>query len=381
MFDQAEFTDEISPAELVRLVDRVRAQGKDPDRMIVLLLADQRGIDLEAIVSRLGSGRRVTGAVFPALLDGNGLRNRGALALSASVAIERAVLRDPFAPPSVVEAQASVLLPSDPAAPIGTLFVLADGQAAGGADALLQGLRHPFVDRGAQFIGGGAGYWSLSGGPSLFTESEVLQRGAAVVLRLAAQSSVAVEHGWSALAGPFYASRCDNTTVVELNWRRAIDVYQQNLGMDLAHPIDPDTFPALAAHHPLAVLKMKDAMVVRDPMVLTEEGGLFTLGTIPEHSLVSILKAEPDALIRAAASAAKNANDKVSALGSAATSAFVFDCVSRVDVLGTHFRDELGEVKKGIAAPVVGALSLGEIASEGGVAPEFHNKTIVIGCR
>ena len=51
-------------------------------------------------------------------------------------------------------------------------------------------------------------------------------------------------------------------------------------------------------------------MVVRDPMVLTEEGGLFTLGTIPEHSLVSILKAEPDALIRAAASAAKNANDK-----------------------------------------------------------------------
>jgi hypothetical protein len=389
VFEWAEYSEDISPESLARLVSAVSAHASgDGDRLTILLLADQRGLDLEAIVAALGAEQRVIGAVFPALLDASGVRNRGAYAVLADVPSERAILRDAFEPAAVVEAQASVLLQEHPEA--ATLFVLLDGQTPGSADTVLQGLRHPFVEKGASFIGGGAGYGSLSAGPCLFTESEVLPRGAAIVVRFGARSFIGVEHGWSKLAGPFYASRTDNTTVLELNWRRASEVYEEHVGPLVDGPITAESFPSVGARFPLAVLKMKEGLIVRDPMVLTPDGGLFTLGTVPEHSLVVVLEAAPDALLAAATAAARNAKRGAeehggraprSELAGGAIHAFVFDCVSRIDALGTHFGNEVDAIQREFSAPIVGVLSLGEVASSAGNVVEFYNKTTVVVCR
>lgn len=380
MFEWAEYSEDISTESLRRLVSAVTAHASGADRLVLLLLADQRGLDLEAIVASLGGHQRVIGAVFPALLDASGVRNRGAYAVLADVPSERAILRDAFEPAAVVEAQASVLLHEHPEA--ATLFILLDGQTPGSADTVLQGLRHPFVEKGASFIGGGAGYGSLSAGPCLFTESEVLPRGAAIIVRFGAQSFIGVEHGWSKLAGPFYASRTDNTTVLELNWRRASEVYEEHVGPLVDGPITAESFPSVGARFPLAVLKMKEGLVVRDPMVLTPDGGLFTLGTVPEHSLVVVLEAAPDALLAAATTAARNAKRGAEELsGRAPKNAFVFDCVSRIDALGTHFGQEVDAIQREFSGPMVGVLSLGEIASSPGNVVEFYNKTTVVVCR
>ncbi len=380
MFEWAEYSEDISTESLVHLVDRVSAHGSGDDRLTILLLADQRGLDLEATVAALGGRRRVIGAVFPALFDATGVRNRGAYAVLADVPSERAILRDAFEPAAVVEAQASVLLHEHPEA--ATLFVLLDGQTPGSADTVIQGLRHPFVEKGASFIGGGAGYGSLSAAPCLFTESEVLPRGAAIVVRFGAHSFIGVEHGWSKLAGPFYASRTDNTTVLELNWRRAIEVYEEHVGPLVDGPITAESFASVGARFPLAVLEMKEGLIVRDPMVLTPDGGLFTLGTVPEHSLVVVLEAPPEALLAAATAAARNAKRAAEeAQGRVPRAAFVFDCVSRIDALGSRFAEEVDAIQREFSGPLVGVLSLGEIASSPGNVVEFYNKTTVVLCR
>ena len=59
MFEWAEYSEDISTESLVHLVDRVSAHGSGDDRLTILLLADQRGLDLEATVAALGGRRRV----------------------------------------------------------------------------------------------------------------------------------------------------------------------------------------------------------------------------------------------------------------------------------------------------------------------------------
>ena len=56
MFEWAEYSEDISPESLARLVSAVSAHASgDGDRQTILLLADQRGLDLEAIVAALGA--------------------------------------------------------------------------------------------------------------------------------------------------------------------------------------------------------------------------------------------------------------------------------------------------------------------------------------
>jgi hypothetical protein len=55
----------------------------------------------------------------------------------------------------------------------------------------------------------------------------------------------------------------------------------------------------------------------------------------------------------------------------------VIDCISRSLFLGTDFQRELAAIDDGL--PMVGALTLGEIANSGRDFLEFYNKTAVVG--
>lgn len=379
MFDLVELSDDASPASCRKLVASAGRSGQ----AVALLLADQPGLDLEGIVAALSDGGiPVVGGVFPALISGERLMTRGAIAFGFSAPTKRLVVRNLFESRAVIDAGVSQLL-VDPRESRGhTMFVLVDGQAAGSASILLDVLSVPFQPLGADFIGGGAGYWSMGTRPCLFTEREVLPRGAGLVLRIDQRTVVQVEHGWSRLAGPFYASRTKDTIVYELDWRPAIDVYEEALASDVPGPIRGDAFPSIAMRYPLAVLKLRDALVVRDPIALTENGGLFTLGNIPENSLLAILRAEPDGLIGAASAAASTARQQVEGtLGHAPRSAFISECVSRSEALGDRFGDELRRIQREFERPIAGALTLGEVASRGERFVELYNKTVVVGAR
>ncbi|HEY8905633.1 MAG TPA: FIST C-terminal domain-containing protein, partial [Rhodoferax sp.] len=58
-------------------------------------------------------------------------------------------------------------------------------------------------------------------------------------------------------------------------------------------------------------------------------------------------------------------------------SLFFIDCISRVLFLGPDFPKEMVAVNTG--QPLIGALTLGEIANNGSDFLEFFNKTAVVG--
>ena len=55
------------------------------------------------------------------------------------------------------------------------------------------------------------------------------------------------------------------------------------------------------------------------------------------------------------------------------------DCISRVLFLGKEFEKEINAVYHE-GTPLIGALTLGEIANSGKDYLEFFNKTAVVGC-
>lgn len=346
-----------------------RAEGPG---LVALLVPDQPGLDVEAIARALGP-TPVVGAVFPALIDGTQRVDTGALALAIDAPARRAILPSTFEPPDVLASMLGPALePPAPSAAPPTLMVLVDGYAAGAATALLDAIRLPYLHLGARIFGGGAGYGQLGPRPCLFTERGPLHRGAGLVVRIEAASSIGMEHGWSTLAGPFLATKGDHTTVRELDWRPAREVYAEATGTTL--------HPRVSMQHPLAIVGPGGSTVVRDPLSFTEDGGIFTFGHVGVRALVSIMRAEPEALIGAAGAAARAA-----LLGAprreGPRTTFVFDCVSRADALAGRFGEELVRIHREVTGALWGALSLGEVSSTGERGVEFHNKTVVVTVR
>jgi hypothetical protein len=103
---------------------------------------------------------------------------------------------------------------------------------------------------------------------------------------------------------------------------------------------------------------------------------ILCLGDIPAGSHIHIMHGEEQHLLDAAAEARQRA---LVAAGSApGRCQLVMDCISRALFLGDHFKHEL----KAFALPglpMLGALTIGEIANHGDDYLEFYNKTAVVG--
>jgi len=367
MFQRVERASAPTPAACRAAVD---AAARD-STAVMLCIADQPGLDLEAIAAALSDAScAVIGGVFPALVSGGARFTTGALAFGFSAASRRAILQNTFEPSAVLTSILRSALDGPPTPKPPTLLMLVDGQAPGSATCLLDAVRLPYLHLGATAIGGGAGYATASVRPCLFTEHGMLPRGGGVVLQIDAPNSVAAEHGWIRMSGPHYANRSSQTTIDELDWRSASEVYVEAIGAPRGA-----FSPKWAAQHPIAVLGVRETTALRDPVAFTGTGGVYTLGHIPEHALVAIMRAEPLSLIGAAGAAARAANG---ASESRVRRGLVFDCVSRHDALAERFDEELQRIQREFDQPIAGALTLGEIASNGARGVEFHNKTVVV---
>ena len=104
------------------------------------------------------------------------------------------------------------------------------------------------------------------------------------------------------------------------------------------------------------------------------------LGSSSEF-LCLYIKGEKDSLIAGAAKARQLAESSyrqvVKGKEKKLPTTFFMDCVSRVLFLQSDFNEELETVYSG--NPLLGALTIGEIANTGKNYIEFYNKTSVIG--
>lgn len=228
------------------------------------------------------------------------------------------------------------------------------------------------------YVGAGAGSLSLKREDCIFS-NEGLFKDAALLILTEKEVSLGVNHGWDKIAGPYIANKTDGKKIIELNWRPAFDVYKEAIEEYTGVHITKENFFTISKGHPFGIYRSGQEDVVRDPLMVQEDGSIICIGHISQNVALNILGGENDKLVESASIAARKSFERLSE----PKEIFVVDCISRVLYLGEDFKNELGAVKhqlngKKREIAVEGVLSLGEISSGKGGYLEFYNKTIVV---
>jgi hypothetical protein len=364
-------------ASIESVVGAIKDMRMGNEDIALIFLGEKNAPDLPKLVDALRRAKvRFMGGVFPGILHGHEQHSEGAILIRLPAIQEPHVVKNLD--------QDVVTLPefgTDITGRSGnhyTAIVLADGLCPN-ISSLLRELFN-LLGNSAHYIGGGAGSLSLKQKPCVFTAEGVFQN-AAVIGFINLSSSLGVRHGWDNLAGPVVATRTRQNTLIELNWRKAFDVYREIVEVDCGKKITRDNFFEISKFYPFGIIKEGAEDIVRDPLALNDRGELICAGDIPENAVLNVLKARTERLMEAAEQAA---NDSLNISGGRPQQCVVADCISRTLVLNNHFAEELGRVERRIQSldknlVSEGILSLGEISSYGEGYLEFFNKTIVVG--
>src|SRR4051794_1731267 len=365
----------VASGDVAEVRDAVESLAPAGDEMVAVLVARGGAADLERLAAALAETKHCFfGGLFPRILDGTQVHDKGVLAFTLPRLGEPMLARhldaDDFEIPDCSAPMRDALVKP-------TAVVLADGLSAN-ICRFLEGVYHQLGGT-VSYWGGGAGMNAHPRQPCIITRQGVYQD-AAVIALVARPSRLGVGHGWQEIRGPLVATRSKRNVVLQLNWENALEVYRGIVERDTSVKITPENFYDVAAAYPFAVRKHEQEAVVRCAVAIGEGGTLVCAGEIPENAVLYILKAEPTRLVEAAGRAARDARPEAPAR---VIQCLIADGVSRANLLGRHFAAELAAVHEGLgpaarSCPPIGILTLGQIASHGGGYLEYFNKTCVV---
>jgi hypothetical protein len=364
-----------SIAALKELVEKTVAH--ESVKAIMLLTCDENGFTSETIDPIL---QRVTkpifGGVFPYIIHDRQKLQRGTIVAGltqhASVNVVPG-LSDPEVDYDEVIDEIFTRV-SDAK----TMLVLVDGFAKRVTD-LIDSLFNIFGLE-MNFIGGGAGSINptsldMAQTPCLIT-NQGLTNDCALLVSLEIESGIGVRHGWEKLSGPYKVTEAQGNTIVSLDWEPAFETYKKAVEGSSGMTFTDDNFFDIAKCYPFGMNKFESEIIVRDPF--TTDGSSITFGVdIPQEAFVDILTGDKGSLVKAAGEALESATNAFK--GSTAQQTMLFiDCISRALFLGDDYSEELDAVHTD-GIPLIGVLSLGEIANSGKDYLELFNKTAVVG--
>lgn len=251
-----------------------------------------------------------------------------------------------------------------------TIAVIVDGFSKR-ISALIEAL---FVVFGLEYnyFGGGAG--SLNTRQPCIISNEGLLIDSALIVALDTECGIGVQHGWKSVAGPFKITSSEENIIQTIDFKPAFEVYKEIIDSHSKEKITHENFFDIAKAYPFGINKLGAEKVVRDP--LSNDGNhLICVGDVPEGAFIDILNGNRETLIDAAKTAADISKNQLKE--NETEFVLFFDCISRVLFLESDFTNELKAVNTG-NAPLVGALSIGEIANNRKDYLEFYNKTAVV---
>lgn len=321
----------------------------------------------------------LTGAIFPALIQGASFRTDGLWLLRLDEAVPAFLLADLPADASAAATRmseaAEALLPVD--APQGdrpTLFLLFDGLLPHIAS-ILDHLYLRLADR-VEYAGANAGSETFLPMPCLFDQDRVVGNGVLGVL-LPGRAASALAHGYPVPEHAMTATSTVGNQIVTIDWRPAFDVYRALIQAEIGVVLTRDNFYQHAVHFPFGIVRANQEVVVRIPVALGEDGALHCVGEVPENAMLVLLRA-PDA------PAAQCVGTLVNALAGtrgmpAGGELVTYYCAGRRLHLGEAAPQELAQLERDSgAAQMAGAISLGEIGStQAWGYPTFHNAAMV----
>ncbi|MBU0656893.1 MAG: FIST C-terminal domain-containing protein [Gammaproteobacteria bacterium] len=257
--------------------------------------------------------------------------------------------------------------------PGSTLMTLVDS-AGKRIAAVLESL-YEIVGDTCRYLGGGAGCLGLEPVPCLFSNAGLLQD-CAQITAIGLPMEIGVGHGWRKFAGPFLVTGAYNNVITTLDYLPAFEVYRKVLEADGDKRCQESLLFECAGTYPFGLEKLEGDILVRSPL-LRAGNKLVCVGEIPLNHMLYILKGQANEILNAARQCVQAATIN----GADNTPAFLFECASRAAFLGEHFSEEMASILAALPAdtPVIGAITLGEIANNGKSCLEIHNKAIVLG--
>jgi len=224
-----------------------------------------------------------------------------------------------------------------------------------------------------RFFGGGAGSLKSDSRRCIISNSGLL-RDAAVVIETSCRSGIGVSHGWRPASRILRATATDGNVVRQLDFKPAFDVYKNLIAEEFNATLDPNDLIVTANMFPLGIRRIGGALIVRDPIAVTDDGGLVCVGEIESDSFLYLLTSDLDTLLKASLDATMQAEADMQA---PVTHKIIFDCISRFLLMKESFSSEIAMLRHG-DTPVSGVLSIGEIASSSDGFLEFYNKTTAV---
>jgi len=340
---------------------------------ILVLACDENGYTPGNVDASLrATVKPVFGGVFPQIVHGEAHLTRGLVAVGLPSRPQLALLDSLSRPEQDFDDFLITAFPESACSAGKSMFVFVDGFATR-ISALIDALFNTFGLE-INYLGGGCGSLSLIPKPCVISNRGLTQDGAVMAL-LDLPSGVGVAHGWQPVSDAFKVTEASGNIIRSLDWKPAYQVYREVVEAHSGRQFNAENFFSIAKAYPFGIAKLGTEMVVRDPL-MTQGEALVCVGEVPPGAFVRILNGDQSSLLAAAAHAHSMARN---ALGShPAQAEFFIDCISRVLFLEDRFALEL-EAVRDAGLPMIGALTIGEIANSGKDYLEFYNKTAVVG--
>ncbi|MEA2496417.1 MAG: hypothetical protein QOJ29_4328 [Thermoleophilaceae bacterium] len=369
------------PGAVTRAVEEALAAlgGTRPSVVIAFpTIADDLARDV-GLAQTLTSAPLV-GMTGNAILSADGASESGcsvlALAdpIAAAVRVESDVSRDPRAAGRSAAAAALSAIDSSIGSRVLLLFV--DTRSGDQADVIAGA--YEAAGPSVPLAGGAAG------GPDPFqlAEGKVLTDSVvAVAMASPGPIGVGIAHGCEPRSAPSIVTRTDGRTVLQLDGRRAEDVYLEKLGLADRVLIDEE-FEAVSVVHPLAQPELSGDVRLRHVLGRTPEGGLVCATHLPANAAVEFTNEEPDGIV---VSAWDGIVSSIAGLGGAPPrAALIFDCAGRKRALAVHgekLEREATALLRSLGdtmPPVAGLYTHGEIGRVRGAKGDRNHAVVVV---
>lgn len=340
---------------------------------LLLITAEANDFDIALVNQKLMQlPVPVCGGIFPKIINQIGSHSKGSIVCGFDFAIQVAQVKrlsdanEDFN--KQLEQIAQVVKPNK------SMMLLVDGNSR----YISRFMENVYYHLGNEVtcFGGGAGTLKLVPSPCLFTNEGLLADGAQLIT-IDSAPTVAVEHGWEKLAGPFVITESNHNVIQMIDYLPAFKTYKKIIESNSTHHFDNETFFDISKYFPFGIESYDGSMIVRDPISVTDNG-IVCVGEVPENSIVYILKGSYQNLVSAAENVAKKAAKAKDV--DLHIPVILFDCISRSLILGNQYTDELKVISANLPknSHIIGASSIGEIATTRSGLLEFHNKTVVL---
>lgn len=225
------------------------------------------------------------------------------------------------------------------------------------------------------YIGGGAGYYDLQHRPCIFN-NKGFHIDALYICIVKSKIKLAVSHGWKKLEGPYLVTDSNRNKLSTVDNYNAFEVYRDVIEDHEGITLNKEDFFVYAKDHPFGILKNgQTEVIVRDPIMINDDGDIICVADIPLNSELYVLKGNIDSLLNSSI----EITEYCVADAPINYTPLLFDCISRAMFMEDRFGEELNNIQTKLNSTVIGALSIGEISSDKKGELIIHNKSTILG--